>query len=228
LTSEELTSVCQSATCEMRTLFAIGLYSGLRLGDAVRLRWEDVDKEVLLIKASPTKNQYKADSKLTLPIHPALRVILLETPRNERKGPLTPSLCAAYINDRSAVCKLVQKHFAACGITTTRPATGQRKRAVVEVGYHSLRHSFVSICARRGVPLNIVQDLCGHSSPAIQRRYLHTNQGDAKRAIAMLPSFADADAEPDQREELKAMIDTLPDAEIGRVLKDIKKFDLGG
>ena len=37
----------------------------------------------------------------------------------------------------------------------TGPGTG--KRAVVEVGFHSLRHSFVSICRESDVPLAVVE-----------------------------------------------------------------------
>ncbi len=40
LTIEELTKVCESVQGEMRGLFAVGIYCGLRLGDAVQLkRW---------------------------------------------------------------------------------------------------------------------------------------------------------------------------------------------
>ncbi len=43
LTIEELRQVCSAATGELRTLFAIGLYSGLRLADAVTLQWGEVE-----------------------------------------------------------------------------------------------------------------------------------------------------------------------------------------
>jgi len=39
LTIEELRRVCNAATGELRTLLAIGTYTGLRLGDAATLRW---------------------------------------------------------------------------------------------------------------------------------------------------------------------------------------------
>jgi integrase len=43
LTLEELGRVCAAATGETRTLIALGVYCGLRLGDAALLRWADVD-----------------------------------------------------------------------------------------------------------------------------------------------------------------------------------------
>ena len=39
LTTEELVRVCQPLTGEMRVLFALGLYTGLRLGDCALMEW---------------------------------------------------------------------------------------------------------------------------------------------------------------------------------------------
>jgi integrase len=50
----------------------------------------------------------------------------------------------------------------------TGPGTG--KRAVVEIGFHSLRHSFVSMCRTSNVPLAVVESIVGHSNPAMRMR----------------------------------------------------------
>ena len=42
-------------------------------------------------------------------------------------------------------------------------------RAVVEVGFHSLRHTFVSLCRAAGAPLSVVEAIVGHASPAMTR-----------------------------------------------------------
>ncbi len=39
LTEQQLRDICAAATGEMRTLIAIGIYTGLRLGKALSLRW---------------------------------------------------------------------------------------------------------------------------------------------------------------------------------------------
>ena len=57
------------------------------------------------------------------------------------------------------------------------------------VGFHSLRHSFVSICAQAGVPLPVVQALCGHGSPAVQRHYIHLGQDTVQTAVNSLPAI---------------------------------------
>jgi integrase len=207
LTEPELRAVCGSAKGELRTLYAIGLYCGFRLGDACQLDWSEVARDLSRIIREPSKTRYKG-TELVIPIHPVLAAILAETPSAQRVGPVVPETCAAYKANSTTVVRKVSEHFTACGIRLHRPgtgierdpATGKRtstgRRAVVEVGYHSMRHSFVSLAARQGVPLHVIQALCGHSTPAVQRLYLHNTDQDTRQAIDSLPSMDGTKALP--------------------------------
>ncbi|MGO8927358.1 MAG: tyrosine-type recombinase/integrase [Limisphaerales bacterium] len=55
---------------------------------------------------------------------------------------------------------------------------------MVERGFHSLRHSFVSICREAGVPMSTVQASAGHSSPCMRQVCTHASEGAAARAVA--------------------------------------------
>jgi hypothetical protein len=59
---------------------------------------------------------------------------------------------------------------------------------VVEVGFHSLRHTFVSLCRESNAPLAVVESIVGHSSPAMTRHYTHVGELAAGQAVALLPS----------------------------------------
>lgn len=241
LTTAELQAVCQSAAGELRTLLAVGLYTGLRLGDSVTVQWSEFDAELSKLVREPSKTSYKGE-KLVLPVHPVLQAILAETPASRRKGDVMSELSSIYRDSRSRLVKRIQDHFRKCGIRLHRPDTGYvlnedgtikrtgknandkvhtGKRAVVEVGFHSLRHSFVSICARGGVPLHVVQALCGHSSPQIQQLYLHASNADASKAIDSLPSLA-ADQvtseEDSERARFRELADSLPIEQIRELL----------
>ena len=61
------------------------------------------------------------------------------------------------------------------------------KRKAVDVGFHSFRHTFVSLCANAGVPLAVVQAIVGHTNAAMTSHYFHVSDDALKSAVAALP-----------------------------------------
>lgn len=193
LSHEELKRVIESATGELRLLLAIGVYTGLRLGDCCTLRWCEVDLARGVITRVPNKIARNANAKPVLvPIHPELKKMLAEVAQGEF---VLPDTCAAYRKNILLVTKSLQAHFQANGIRTLKEQK-ERSRSVVEVGFHSLRHSFVSMCRAANVPLSVVESIVGHSNPAMTRHYTHTSELAARSAIALLPSLTGEQAEP--------------------------------
>ncbi len=188
LTLEELKKVCTAATGDLRLLLAIGLYSGLRLGDCATLRWAECDLIRGRITRIPNKTGRRSPQPVIIPIHPTLAAMLNETPKADRAGYVLPRISQDYTRHASYVTDRVQALFNKCGIETRRTIKG-RNISQVEVGFHSLRHSFVSMCAENGVPLAVVQALVGHTNPAMTRHYQHTGEAAAVAAVAALPSM---------------------------------------
>jgi integrase len=203
LTAAELTKICQTAEGELRPLLAIGLYTGLRLGDATTLAWESIALDLSTITKLAAKTAYKGEV-LTIPVHPALRAILAELPRGT--GPIMPGLAARYAKDKGGVAKIIRKHFEASKIVTSETGPG-RKRAASVVGFHSLRHCFVSLQARAGTPESITRALVGHASPMVHAIYQHANGEDTRKAIAALPGFGTVTdpTEAREREQMAAL-----------------------
>jgi integrase len=208
LTIDELKKVCLAATGELRTLLALGLYSGLRLGDCATLRWGEVDLPRGMIRRIPNKTARRNPKPVIVPIHPVLRDVLSLTPAAERGDYVLPEIAALYNRRTDLVTDLVQQHFKSCGLKPHKPGTGtEGKRAVVEVGFHSLRHSFVSLCRESNAPLAVVQSIVGHSSPAMTRHYTHVGELAAGRAVALLPTVigdekAQCDSTPTALEDI--------------------------
>src|SRR5262249_39787344 len=76
---------------------------------------------------------------------------------------------------QKAFMRVVGTHASGAKDPKTREkkeATRRTKWSVVK-GYHVLRHSFVSVLAARGVDQRIINELAGHTTEAMARRYRH-------------------------------------------------------
>lgn len=213
LTVEELTRVCGSVSGEMRTLFAVGVYCGLRLGDAARLDWGCVDLVRRVVRITPGKTARRANGKVvSIPLHPSLLAILSDTPPERRTGRVMPEAAALYDHDDRLLAKRIKKVFKACGIETNCKVEGRSKMAV-EVGFHSLRHSFVSLSANAGANLAAVQAVIGHTNAAMTRHYLHADQENVKQAVALLPNvtgvMTEGELESLAKERLRKAVEAL-------------------
>jgi integrase len=209
LTIDELRNICQAATGELRTLLALGIYSGLRLGDCATLRWGEVDLPRGMIRRVPNKTARRNPKPVIVPVHPILLGMLSKTPLKQRGEYVLPEMATLYNYRTDMVTDMVQRHFKARGITLHKPGTGKDgKRAIIEVGFHSLRHTFVSLCRESNAPLAVVESIVGHSNPAMTRHYTHVGELAAGRAVALLPSvMSEATPGPTKRTPIEIIRD---------------------
>src|SRR5665213_1052680 len=61
-----------------------------------------------------------------------------------------------------------------------------RKAGLRRIGWHTLRHTFASHLAMRGVPMPAIKDLLGHTSIMTTMRYAHVAPSTLRAAIEML------------------------------------------
>lgn len=175
LSVAELSAVCAILEGEMRLLFALGIYTGLRLGDCALLKWDSIDMARGLIHVLPHKT-VKTRRVVTMSLHPALAALLRDTPRRVGSPFVLPDTAALYRHDNSALVIKIQNMFTKAGIETNAEVKGY-SRKVTEVGFHSLRHTFVSLCGNGGMPLAYIQSIVGHANPMMTSHYFH---GDAE------------------------------------------------
>ncbi len=210
LTIAELKNILTSATGDLQTLLAIGTFTGLRLGDCCTLRWSEVDLDRGIIKRIPNKTARK-NKPVLIGIPAALYDVLSMTKPDKRKGYVLPRYADLYTyrNDQGRPTKQpdisneIQAHFIKCGIQVHRTGTGFKLepckhsptgykkvhtgvRAVIEVGFHSLRHTYVSLHAERGTPQALIQGNVGHANPAMTAHYLHVSEETAVKTAQVL------------------------------------------
>ncbi len=187
LTTEELIKVCQSATGELRSMLAMGLYLGARLGDAALMDWGCVDLIKGEIRYTPKKTARRSGKTLKVPMHRVLIGILNETPPANRKGYVHPDLANLYTTQGpTAVTGIIRNHFERCGIETNRAGNGVRQSTVAS--FHSLRHSAVTLLREAGAPLSVTMAIVGHSTLAMHDTYSHAGEAALKKAVESMPA----------------------------------------
>ena len=186
---ERLYAAASKEGLEWKLLMVTGIYTGMRLGDCCRLKWESVNLERLVIQVVPEKTKKHAHGRpVTIPIHQQLGDMLMLTPEAERKGFVNPSIAEAYTSHKWDVDEGLRRIFKAANITMSVRLEGRCRKTVV-ASFHSLRHTFVSLSANAGVPLPVVQSIVGHTSTAMTRHYYHENEEVLRQAVAAIPAI---------------------------------------
>jgi len=63
------------------------------------------------------------------------------------------------------------------------------RRAGMDLIFHSLRHTAVSLLKDAGIPDAVVMAIVGHSSAAMSHRYTHVGKESLAKAAASLPEL---------------------------------------
>ncbi|KUK32079.1 MAG: Integrase family protein [Thermoanaerobacterales bacterium 50_218] len=139
--------------------------AGLRLGEVLALRWEDVDFEKGTVtvrrSADSKRRKLKEDTKTpaarrTIRLDAETLRLLEEHKRSQKVRPLKDALVFPAEDGRPLRCNAVRK--------TLRLAL--KKAGLPRIRVHDLRHTAASILIDAGVSLTTVAAFLGHSSPA--------------------------------------------------------------
>ncbi len=229
-----LCKICDNATGELKTLLFLGIYTGQRLKDCALLEWVNVDLMRGWILMKPAKTRRRNNSKtLHIPILPDLRAVLEETPESKRKGYVLSKLAAQYNESRDKVTDKIQTLFKESGVQLYKPGTGKYqdengklvstgKRAVLQYGFHSLRHTTVSLLQQAGVPQSVVQEIVGHRTVAMTQRYTHVGHEAIESAMKQLPSITNGAVDASQGEGREALPSS--DKRLDRIWAKIKEL----
>jgi integrase len=177
--------VAALSTVADRALWSTALYAGLRRGEIMALRWEDVDLKagVLRVERSwdPVAGEFVAPKskagRRTVPIASALKTVLLEHRlRSGRAGGLVFGRDAARpYND---------------WVMQDRARRVWRKAKLAPIGLHEARHTFASLMIAAGVNAKALTTYLGHSSVSITYdRYGHLMPGNEGEAAGLLDAY---------------------------------------
>jgi integrase len=152
----------------------IALYTGLRFKDVCFLKWSNVDFKKNLIELKPAKTE-RFSRKVQIPIHPALKRELGKI--KQTSDHVLPHMAENYHK------RGFQAEFAE--ILSKAKVKDSSKG---NVGFHSLRHTFVTILEESGAARHASQKLVGHGSPVMTETYSHDLK-TATEAVNKLPDL---------------------------------------
>ena len=167
--AEKILAVLKQRDLTWWRIASISLHTGLRLGEVLALTRNDLNLTRGVIHVLDAKAGTRMANMTE-----SIRAMFAEIPSGPPSAPLFPSVTGG-IRRASDVSKIFGKATKALGLNTD--VIDRRQRVV----FHTLRHTFGSWLAIRGVPLYTIGSLMGHSTLEMTKRYAHLCP-DTKRA----------------------------------------------
>lgn len=214
---------------QLKVLFAIGIYSGLRLADCVNLKWSNIIKfdTGLAIQCKPQKT-IKFDKSITAPVVKLLQMALAEARSwEDDSGYILPDIAQRYGYNPTGVRKDALKVFSEAGYITSKTKDGSKKdsRKYSAYGFHSLRHALFSYLCQKGVTIERLKKWSGDSEKTLLKYYLHAETEKMITDAQEIIDFIDVEShevepvlildEP-ERQKLIELVKSLP---IEKVIK---------
>lgn len=152
--------------------------AGLRIGEIRGLQHTDVRDGQLTVRRAIDQfgnvTTPKHDKRRTVPLSPALLAALAALPK---RGSWVLAQENGEPMNYERMLEDIHALYAAAGVEVPVSESG------VTMPWHSLRHTFGTECAARGVPVPVIKELMGHSSIATTMRYVTVTSGQLDAAI---------------------------------------------
>jgi integrase/recombinase XerC len=145
-----------------RALFEVLYGCGLRVGEAVRLNFSDIDLKEGWVRIMG-KGEKERMAPLGQPAIQALKAYFLDRTYPFLDGPVFINFLGTRLSARS-VARILAKHL-------VRIASAQ------SLSPHGLRHSFATHLLAAGADLRTIQELLGHARLSTTQRYTHVDLG---------------------------------------------------
>ena len=182
-----------TAKGDWRGAILFAYYTGARLSDVAKMRWESIDLDNRVIRFTPSKTK----KPLEIPLHRELERELLKRP-GIGKAFLFPKLAADLDKNSgtggrdglSGQFKSIMEKADISGVTKQRD---DGLRAMSSLSFHSLRHTFASELANHRVNEETRMRLTGHSTRDVHQGYTHIEQELLRAAIDVLPNVTEVE-----------------------------------
>ncbi|HJT42104.1 MAG TPA: site-specific integrase [Rhizomicrobium sp.] len=183
---DECSALLKGTRGVLHELIFTALRTGMREGELKGLQWESINWETRTLIVRHSWCDYRK---------------VLDSPKSNRER---------YVPLDSELCHLLESRKRKSGHVFLdeqgKPlyhgklevwlAKACYRVGIRKINWHALRHTFATQLAMRGVPLNVVQSLLGHSSITTTMRYAHVAPSSLRMAIDMLDGNSSGFGQP--------------------------------
>ena len=163
LTNDEVQRLLSELSLHMKPVVICALHTGMRRGEILNLKWDDLDLKQCILFVRDSKNGEKRE----IPICHVLASIFRELPRK--------SDFVFSFNDGRRMLRAREGFEKAV-----------KRAGILNFTFHDLRHTFASHLVMSGVDLLTVKELLGHKSINMTLRYAHLNPDHKRKAVELL------------------------------------------
>lgn len=195
LEHSEFQQLRQALPEHLRPVVTLGFYTGMRLGEIKKLRWENINLGDNQIRLDPgtTKNDEARVIPLMGELPPMLKILRKSASNSDlvfvRKGKQLVSFRKAWL--RSCVqtglgkvtcrtCETILDANRFCSMCNQKIAVS--KALYSGLIFHDLRRTGVRNLVRAGVPERVAQAISGHKTRAVFERYNIVSERDLTEA----------------------------------------------
>ena len=165
LMPEEIRILLSNCADHLKPIVTVALNTGMRKGELLSLKWDQVNLEQGIISLLDTKNHERRD----LPMNEAVKSTL-RTLKAEKIGEYV------FCNGHGESFGEVKRSF----------GTALKKSGIEDFRFHDMRNSFASNLVMEGVDLVTVQQLMGHKTLEMTLRYSHLAPNHKMKAVNLL------------------------------------------
>ena len=163
LLPDEIQQLLSNCADHLKPIVTVALHTGMRKGELLNLRWDQLNFEQGIITLEDTKNHERRDIPMNETVKGALGSV-------EKKGE------SVFCNEDGQTFANVRRSF----------DTAVRKSGITDFRFHDLRHTFASNLVMEGVDIMTVKELMGHKDLTMTLRYAHLAPNHKTRAINIL------------------------------------------
>jgi integrase len=172
----EIRVVMANLPVELADFTLFGWLTGMRKGEIASLRWEDVDGDVISLRAENAKN---GEARL-IPLEGELLELIerRKAVRQVKVNGLVMMSGFIFHREGEPIREFGRSWATAC-----------RMAGVPGRLFHDLRRSAVRDLIRAGVSQDVAMSISGHRSPAMFKRYNITDERDQRQALQQVQQY---------------------------------------